>query len=122
MIDTRQFLGQKLCGGFIIEGIEFTAAPLRDALEREAVAQTTIVGNRFRLMVQAGVDEAELSVTLYHEILEAAAVAAFHPPAKLVEFNEAAFEHAAQEAHRLLGNASPSNLNRMLQFYGFGEQ
>src|ERR1035438_3632962 len=122
MIEARQFIGLRLHGGFIIEAIEFTAAPLRDALEREAIAQTTIVGNKFRLLIQADMSDEELSVTLYHEILEAAALAALNPPDALMDFNEAAFERAAREAHARWGVVSPANLNRMLQFHEFDEQ
>ena len=85
MIDPRQFLRQRLHGGFIIDQIEFTAAPLLDALDREAVAQTTISGNKFRLVIQAGTSDMELSVTLYHEVLEAAALAAVKPPEAIVD-------------------------------------
>ena len=122
MIEARQFLGLRLHGGFVIEEIDFTTAPLRDALEREAVAQTTIVGNKFRLLIQVGMSDEELSVTLYHEILEAAALAALNPPDDLMDFNEAAFERAAREAHSRWGDVSPANLNRMLQFHEFDEQ
>jgi hypothetical protein len=67
-----------------------------------------------RLLVRAGLSEEELSVTLYHEILEAASVADAHPPAGVLDFNEADFERAAREAHRRWGNASPANLDLLL--------
>lgn len=63
-----------------------------------------------------------MSATLYHETLEAASVASLDPPASVMEFNEGDFENAARAAHTRWGNASPANLNRLLQFYGFGEQ
>jgi len=66
--------------------------------------------------------EAELSITLYHEILEAAAVSVANPPATVVDFNEADFERTAREAHERWGNASPANLNLLLQFHGFRGQ
>jgi hypothetical protein len=37
----------------------------------------------------------------------------------LLEFNEAAFERAAQAAHRKLGPAAPGTLNQMLVEFGF---
>jgi len=56
---------------------------------------------------------------LCHEVLEAATVAAEHPPDAIVEFNECDFEQAAQAAHARLGPASPASLNRMLADFGF---
>lgn len=51
--------------------------------------------------------ERELSVMLYHEILEAAAVASADPPASVMNFNEADFERTAYAMHDELGGASP---------------
>ena len=70
-------------------------------------------------MIRRDLGEAELSVTLYHEILEAVTVACDHPPASVLEFNEGDFEQAAKTAHARWGPASPHNLNRRLQFHGF---
>jgi len=122
MIDPGPFIDLRLHGGFFIKEVEFTTAPLKDALEREAIAQTRIVGREFRLLIRAGLSDEELSVTLYHEILEAASVASLHPPEGVVVFNEAAFERAARDGYALWGDASPANLNRLLQFHGFREQ
>jgi hypothetical protein len=122
VIDPRQFINLRLRGGFVIKEIEFTEQPLVDALEREAIAQTRIVGREFRLLVRAGLSEEELSVTIYHEVLEAASVASLNPPDSVMDFNEAAFERAAREAHARWGNASPTNLNLLLQFQGFREE
>lgn len=122
MIDKSQFLNLRLPGNFVIKSIEFTRDMLWDALNREAIAQTRIVGREFRLLIRAGLSDQELSVTLYHEVLEAALVGSVTPPDCLLDFNEAAFEHAAQEAYRQWGDASPDNLRRLLQFHGFQEQ
>jgi len=122
VIDTRQFINLRLRGGFVIKQIEFTNEPLLDALEREAVAQTRIVGREFRLLIRSGLNEEELSITLYHEILEAASVASLNPPAGVMDFNEAAFERAARAAQARWGAASPETVNLMLQFHGFPEQ
>jgi hypothetical protein len=51
------------------------------------------------LLIQAGLSEEELSITLYHEILEAAAVGTMNPPESLMDFNEGDFERSAREAH-----------------------
>jgi len=119
MIDPATFEDVRLAGGFVIAEIEFTEERMLDALEREAVAQTRIVGQDFRLLIRAGLSQRELSVSLYHEILEAASVASLHPPASVLQFNEGDFERAAHIAHDTWGDATPENLNRLLQSYGF---
>jgi hypothetical protein len=122
MIDAAIFKNTRLRGGFLIVSIEFTDEPMLDALGREATAKTGIIGMSFDLLIRAGLDERELSVTLYHEILEAAAVASADAPANVMDFNEADFERTAYAMHDELGEASPENLNRMLQLHGFGEE
>ena len=122
VIDINQFKNLRLHGGFIIKVIELADAPIVDAIGREAIAQTSAIAREFRLLIRAGLNEEDLSITLYHEILEAAAVAIASPPANVMDFNEADFEQAAREAHERWGNASPANLNLLLQFHGFGGQ
>jgi len=119
MIDPRSFRNVRLPGGFVIADIGLTAEPMVDALGREAVAQTRIVGRDFHLLIRAGLSQRELSLSLYHEILEAASVASLHPPASVLEFNEGDFERAAHIAHDTWGDATPENLNRLLQSYAF---
>ncbi len=119
MINLEQFINLRLSGGFIIREIELTDAPIVDAIGREAIAQTRIIAGNFHLLVRSGLSERELSITLYHEILEAATVAINAPPSSVIDFNEADFERAAHEAHERWGNASPANLNLLLQFHGF---
>jgi hypothetical protein len=93
-----------------------------DALGREAVAQTRILGRELRLVIRSGLSDGELSITLYHEILEAATVGSSHPPGSVLHLNEAGFEAGARRAHQIWGKVSVDNLNQMLQFYGFCEQ
>jgi hypothetical protein len=119
VINTDSLLHQRLGGVFFIAEIELTHESLEDALGREAVAQTRILGREFRLVIRSGLPDEELSITLYHEILEAATVASPHPPVSVLDLNEAGFEAAARRAHQTWGEASVENLNRMLQFYGF---
>ena len=118
-MDVTRLVGLKLRGGFRIAAIEVSTEPLTDAIGRDAVAQTTISGRDFRILIRPGLDESEISLTLYHEVLEAAAVGADECPRQVIEFNEGDFERAAQAAHQRLGPASASNLNRMLEEYGF---
>jgi hypothetical protein len=119
VINTDSFLNQPLVGGFFIAEIELTHDPLEDALGREAVAQTRILGREFRLVIRSGLSDEELSITLYHEILEAATVASLHPPESVLDLNEAGFEAAARLANQTWGEASVKNLNCMLHFYEF---
>lgn len=119
MINIASFRNIRLHGGFSIVEVRLAQEPLADALGREAVAQTRIVGTEFRLLIRSGLSDEELSVTLYHEILEAAAVAAVSPPDRVADLVEADFEQAARRMHASLGAASPENLNRMLQMHGF---
>jgi hypothetical protein len=119
VIDISQFKNLRLHGGFTIQEIELTDAPIMDAIGREAIAQTSAIAGTFRLLIRSGLSDRELSITLYHGILEAASVAVANPPAGVVDFNEADFERAAGEAHERWGNASPANLNLLLQFHQF---
>src|SRR5580700_11912471 len=119
VIDVSRFKKFRLLGGFVIQEVEITSAPIVDAIGREAVAQTTVTARDFRLLIRSGLSEDELSITLYHEILEAASIAVTDPPDSVVDFNEAGFERAAQEAHERWGKATPASLNLLLQFYGF---
>jgi hypothetical protein len=122
VIDIKQFKNLRLQGGFIITDIELTDIPIVDAIGREAIAQTQTIAGRFRLFIRSGLSEEELSVTLYHEILEAASVVTADPPAGVMDFNEADFERAAHDAHERWENASPANLDLLLQFHGFRGQ
>jgi hypothetical protein len=86
MIDPSSFENVLLRGGFMLVRVEFVAEPLLDALGREAIARTRIVGRNFEIIIRSGLSEEEQSVTLYHEILEAAAVASDTRPAGMTEF------------------------------------
>jgi hypothetical protein len=119
VLDLAPFQNLRLRGGFILAEVHLTAQPLLDPLDRAATAQTIIRGNRFHILLRTDLDEHERSVSLYHEVLEAATVAADHPPESVVEFNEGAFERAAQATHARSGIASPESLNQMLAEFGF---
>ncbi len=122
MIDAVTFKSAQLHGGFAIADVELTDEPLVDALGREAIARTRVVGRALSVTIRFGLSDKECSVTLYHEILEAMTVAVANPPASVMEFNEGDFERAGYEAFDQFGVASPESLNRMLQFYGFRER
>ena len=113
--------GYKLLGKFTIVRIRLTHEPLVDAIGREAVARTRIIGLNFDIELRR-LSADEISISLYHEILEAATVAIAAPPAAVAMFNEADFERAARDAHAQLGRANAENLDRMLHSFGFREQ
>jgi len=121
MTDPKLFEHLGLRGGFTIVRIEFGAEPLVDALGREAIARTRIIGTNFEVLIRSGLSDEEFSVTIYHEILEAATVTSANPPVSVIDFNEGDFERAAYAAHERFGAVSVENLNRMLQSYGFQE-
>jgi hypothetical protein len=119
MIDPGSFDNLQLHGGFTIRRVEITNAPLVDAIGREAVARTAIIGHEFHITIRGGLTDEELSVTLYHEILEAITVASDDPPPGVKMFNEGDFERAAYHAHNEFGEASPATIDLMLQSHGF---
>lgn len=119
MLDLAPFQNLALRGGFLLVEVCLTAQPLLDPIERSATAQTLIRGTLFHILLRADLDERELSVSLYHEVLEAATVATESPPDAVIEFNEGDFERVAQSAHERLGVASPQTLNQFLAEFGF---
>lgn len=119
VLDLGPFQHLQLRGGFTLVEVRLTAQPLLDPLDRAATAQTIIRASRFHIFLRADLDEREMSVSLYHEVLEAATVAMEQLPAAVVQLNEGDFEQAAQAAHRRLGMASPETLNQMLAEFGF---
>jgi hypothetical protein len=119
VLDLTPFQNLPLRGGFTLVETMLTAKPLLDPIERAASAQTLIRAKRFHVLLRADLDETELSISLYHEILEAATVAADHPPSTVLEFNEGHFEAAAHDYHHRFGIVTPESLNRMLADFGF---
>lgn len=113
--------GYQLHGGFRIVRVLLTNQPLLDPIGREAVARTVIIGSTFEIELMR-LSPDEVSISLYHEVLEAATVAAAKPPASVATLNESDFERAARHAHAQLGPATAGNLDRMLQSFGFREQ
>lgn len=90
-----------------------------DGIGRPASARTIINQGRLRIHLQAGADDTELSVSLYHEVLETATVWADDPPLEVMQFNEGDFERAAREAHKRLGPVSLRTLRLLLKNHGF---
>ncbi len=111
---------QPLRGGFLLIKIVINGEPMHDAIGRPALARTTIVGSNITIELAASASSPDgVSISIYHEVLEAATVAATNPPPDVCELNEAGFESAAINAHTIYGPATPASLNRMLEFFGF---
>lgn len=119
MMDVTRFRNMPLRGGFVIGGVRLVPGPLTDSIGRPALALTRITAGRFEIDLLAHQTDEELSVSLYHEVLEAAAVAANECPPRVLDFNESAFERAARVAQSQLGPVSPERLNALLEQFGF---
>jgi hypothetical protein len=119
-VDTIPFKDLLLPGGFLISEIKISNEGLADAMGREALAMTRVIGRAFYITVQAGMSDSEFSISVYHEVLETATVACFAAPVSVMDFNEGDFEREARAAFERWGPVSPSNLNLLLQFFGFG--
>ncbi len=114
------FQNLPLHGGFLLLRVSITDKPMVDAMGRLALATTHIVGATMKIDLGCSApDTDEISISLYHEVLEAATVASPSPPPSVWELNEAGFEAAACDHHRRLGMASPGTLNQMLEEFGF---
>jgi hypothetical protein len=122
MSNPDTFRDAPLPGGYVLSRLEFVEGPLVDAIGRPALAKTQILGRQIRLSLVSTLDEKETSVSLYHEILEAMTIAIDDPPERVRDFNESDFEIAGYAAFDRFGEASPVNLIRMLQSYGFREE
>lgn len=122
MFDPAAFRNIPLLEGFVIAWVRFTDEGMEDAAGREAIATTAITETRIEIVICRGLDSRELSITLYHEILEAVTIASLAPPESVLEFVEADFERVAHEMHENLGDATPSKLIQMLRQFGFGEK
>ena len=107
----------ELHGGFVIRSIAETQG-LKNVAGNRALAGTSTVGGReMYITLESGQSAEQASISLYHEVLEAAAVA--RSPVALIEFGEAEFEAAAMRFHSKFGQASAENLSQMLREMGF---
>jgi hypothetical protein len=119
LLHLARFRDIALSGGFAIVEVRLTEQSLLEPLGRPAVAQTLIRGNEFHIVLRDGMNEEELSISLYDEVLEAATVAAENRPESVMEFSEGDLEESARFAHARYGTASPASLNEMLEEFGF---
>ncbi|MGA0111150.1 MAG: hypothetical protein ACO3PN_03490 [Chthoniobacterales bacterium] len=120
-MDLARFKNLKLPQGFILLGIQLVTDPMRDAIGRPALARAVIEGNTVSIELAAAQTPDELSVSIYHELLEAMSVGVQSAPRAVWDLNEAGFEQAAQDAHRFHGLANPRNVLTFLSEFGFTE-
>lgn len=113
------FRGATLHGGFMIESVTTSEKLEVDVMGRPAVARTSTVAGRMTVVLQSGLSAEEVSISLYHEVLEAATVTRMQPPASVLELNEAGFEEVARRFHATLGPATIESLSQMLKELGF---
>jgi hypothetical protein len=113
------FRNLPLRGGLILREIVFAADPFTDAIGRPALARALITGTDVQIQLAPESDEASLSISIYHEVLEAVAISVISPPAAVAAMNEGAFEAAAISAYETFGPAAPDTVNRMLEMHGF---
>lgn len=119
-MDLRDFQNLPLRGGFLLLNVNIISEPMVDAMGRAALARTSIIGSTLQIDICGSLpDSHAISISLYHEILEGAAVAAPLPPAAVCEMNEGDFEKAAIDSHRRFGKATPITVNQMLESFGF---
>ena len=117
--ELREIRNAKLHGGFTIESVTTSDKIGVDAIGRPAVAHTRTIGRRMVIVVQLGLSSEEVSISLYHEVLEAATASSAHPPASVQELNEAGFDEMALLFHAKLGPATIESLSQMLKELGF---
>jgi hypothetical protein len=109
-----------LRGGFSIESISVAEGKL--GLRGISLGQTTIEpikSGKMTIQIAPGQSPDEQSVTIYHEVLEAAGLDAKKPPAVLLDLSEEDFDLLAYMAHEQFGPATVENLNMRLDALGF---
>ncbi len=112
MLDLAAFQNLSLRGGFLLMEVRRTHQFLLDPLGRPAAAQTLIRGKRIYIVLRADLADEELSVSLYHEILEGATVAAETAPESVIEFNEGDFENASASSSSAIRNRLTADSER----------
>lgn len=92
---------------------------MRDAVGRPDLARALIEGRTISIEIATAQAPEELSVSIYHELLEAMTVGVQSPPRAVWDLNEAGFEQVAQGAHRLHGLANSRSVIIFLSEFGF---
>ena len=124
MPEFGSFRDAKLPGGVSIESVEVSETPLTDVSGGLAYGGTSMnVGTgAMEIRLSPGLTATEQSVTLYHEVLEAASMQADYRgtlPVFLADLSEAELDMLAQIAHEQFGPASVETLTQFLHAVGF---
>ena len=119
MFSVSRFQGAPLCAGFAIFSVEIAEGPLLDLLGKPALGRTVINGRKLSITLSGSLSEAEASVTLYHEVLEALTVAVPAAPESVRLLTESGFEGAALFLSRTLRSGVPRESCRHVAIYGF---
>ncbi len=118
--DLGSFSNAPLRGGHSIESI--TVAEGKLGTGGASLGQTTIQpirSGKMTIQLAPGQSASEQSVSIYHEVLEAAALDAKNPPMMLLDLSESEFDMLAYMAQEQFGTATVENLNKLLQAVGF---
>ena len=120
-MDLGQFSNLQLSQGFRLVGIEIVEGPMLDAIGRPALAKAVIESNTIRIYLAAGQTPGEMSVSIYHEVLEAMTIGVPVPPPRVFNLTEAGFEQAAQDAYQRHGLANKVSVINFIHELGFGQ-
>ena len=120
-VDLNSFRDLPLPQGFRLLRIELVADPMLDAIGRPALAKATIENRTIAIQLAAGQTPEEMSVSIYHEVLEAMTIGAPVPPPSVFNLTEVGFEQAAQDAHQRHGLATKVSVIGLLYEFGFGQ-
>ena len=118
-MDLEQFSDLKLPHGFRLLGVEVADTPMLDAIGRPALARAVIESGTISIYLTVDQTPDEVSVSIYHEVLEAMTVGVPSPPAEVCDLNEAGFEQAAKDANRRHGLANAASVLIFLREFGF---
>ncbi len=105
--------------GHFIESIRLVEAKMLDPIGRPALARSIIEGKRIRIEISDQLNNREVAISIYHEILEALTVAVDAPPQSVMELNEAGFEKEACEAYDIYGSPTPERVLIWIKSKGF---
>jgi hypothetical protein len=105
--------------GHFISEIVGVEGKMLDPIGRPALAKAIIEGKRITIQISSNLDEREIGISIYHEVLESLAVALDEPPKSVMELNESVFEELAQEAYLEYGYPTPEIMLSWIKKMGF---
>ena len=115
----EDFRALRLPGGFLLSEIVLDSRGMLDPMGRPALAKAEIHGATIRIQILAGLPTEEVSISIYHELLEALTVGVDQAPLQVVDFREGDFEKAARDGHARYGLATSTSVLIFLYANGF---